>query len=125
MKRFVTSESVTEGHPDKICDKISDKILDIALAQDENSKMAIEATIKDNYHLTNPETNKRQAAKRIVIHWDENGNPTTIDISDGNTYTTIDGKLCKNGVPIPDDDPIYEYIKSITQVMQQEPGMSQ
>lgn len=48
MKRFVTSESVTEGHPDKICDKISDKILDIALAQDENSKMAIEATIKDN-----------------------------------------------------------------------------
>ena len=48
MKRFVTSESVTEGHPDKICDKISDKILDTALEQDENSKMAVECTIKDD-----------------------------------------------------------------------------
>ena len=48
MKQFVTSESVTEGHPDKICDKISDKILDTALEQDENSKMAVECTIKDD-----------------------------------------------------------------------------
>ena len=48
MKKFVTSESVTEGHPDKICDKISDKILDTALEQDKNSKMAVECTIKDN-----------------------------------------------------------------------------
>ena len=48
MKRFVTSESVTEGHPDKICDKISDKILDTALEQDKDSKMAVECTIKDN-----------------------------------------------------------------------------
>ncbi len=45
---FFTSESVTEGHPDKICDKISDKILDEALRQDFNSKMAVEATIKDD-----------------------------------------------------------------------------
>lgn len=48
MKRFVTSESVTEGHPDKICDKISDKILDTALEQDKDSKMAVECTIKDD-----------------------------------------------------------------------------
>lgn len=48
MKRIITSESVTEGHPDKICDKISDKILDTALELDENSKMAVECTIKDN-----------------------------------------------------------------------------
>ena len=48
MKKYITSESVTEGHPDKICDKISDKILDIALSQDKNSKMAVECTIKDN-----------------------------------------------------------------------------
>ena len=45
---YFTSESVTEGHPDKICDKISDKILDEALRIDPNSKMAVEATIKDN-----------------------------------------------------------------------------
>ena len=48
MKRIITSESVTEGHPDKICDKVSDKILDTALELDENSKMAVECTIKDN-----------------------------------------------------------------------------
>lgn len=48
MKKLITSESVTEGHPDKICDKISDKILDTALEQDKDSKMAIECTIKDD-----------------------------------------------------------------------------
>ena len=48
MKRLITSESVTEGHPDKICDKISDKILDTALEIDKNSKMAVECTIKDD-----------------------------------------------------------------------------
>lgn len=48
---YFTSESVTEGHPDKICDKISDKILDEALKQDENSHIAVEATIKDNFVL--------------------------------------------------------------------------
>jgi len=48
MKRFITSEAVTEGHPDKICDKISDKILDSALEQDKDSKMAVECSIKNN-----------------------------------------------------------------------------
>jgi len=39
---FVTSESVTEGHPDKICDQISDAILDNLIAQDPDSRVAIE-----------------------------------------------------------------------------------
>ena len=51
MKYFFTSESVTEGHPDKICDKIADKILDSALKEDRDSKMAVEATIKDDLVL--------------------------------------------------------------------------
>ena len=51
MKYYFTSESVTEGHPDKICDKISDKILDYALKYDKDSKMAVEATIKDDLVL--------------------------------------------------------------------------
>ena len=37
-----SSESVTEGHPDKICDQISDAILDVALSQDPNSHVACE-----------------------------------------------------------------------------------
>lgn len=56
---FFSSESVTEGHPDKICDKISDKILDVALSLDVNSKMAVEATIKDNFVLIYGEANTK------------------------------------------------------------------
>ena len=42
MKHFFTSESVTEGHPDKICDQISDAILDAILAQDPEAHVACE-----------------------------------------------------------------------------------
>ena len=42
MRKFFTSESVTEGHPDKICDKISDSVLDAILAQDPESRVACE-----------------------------------------------------------------------------------
>ncbi len=42
MKRFFTSESVTEGHPDKICDQISDAVLDAILAADPNARVACE-----------------------------------------------------------------------------------
>ena len=68
MKKFITSESVTEGHPDKICDKISDKILDTALEQDKSSKMAIEATIKDNlvFIYGESKTKARLNYKKIV-----------------------------------------------------------
>ena len=50
MNEFLmTSESVTEGHPDKVCDQISDAILDCALEQDKNSHVAIETLAsKDN-----------------------------------------------------------------------------
>ena len=42
MSRYVfTSESVTEGHPDKICDQVSDAVLDALLAQDPTSRVAL------------------------------------------------------------------------------------
>ena len=44
MRKLFTSESVTEGHPDKICDKISDAILDEFLRQDKMSRVACETT---------------------------------------------------------------------------------
>lgn len=50
-KIYFTSESVTSGHPDKICDLIADSILDAAIAQDPESHMAVEATIKDDLIL--------------------------------------------------------------------------
>ena len=42
MRKFFTSESVTEGHPDKICDQIADSVLDAILAKDENARVACE-----------------------------------------------------------------------------------
>ena len=46
-KYFFTSESVTEGHPDKICDQISDAVVDEALRQDPESRVAIETGAKN------------------------------------------------------------------------------
>ncbi|MFV0381688.1 MAG: methionine adenosyltransferase [Breznakia sp.] len=58
MNNFIfTSESITEGHPDKVCDLIADSILDAALAQDANAKMAVEASIKDDFVLIYGEAN--------------------------------------------------------------------
>ena len=60
MKNYIfTSESVTEGHPDKICDQIADAILDEALSQDPYSNMAVEATIKDDFILVYGEANTK------------------------------------------------------------------
>ena len=42
MRHFFTSESVTEGHPDKVCDQISDAVLDAILAQDPSAHVACE-----------------------------------------------------------------------------------
>jgi len=44
-----TSESVTEGHPDKMCDQISDAVLDACLEQDPNSRVACEVAVKTGY----------------------------------------------------------------------------
>jgi S-adenosylmethionine synthetase len=48
-KYLFTSESVTEGHPDKMCDQISDAVLDAALMQDSNSRVAIESLAKTGF----------------------------------------------------------------------------
>ncbi|GIQ80279.1 S-adenosylmethionine synthetase [Kipferlia bialata] len=50
MKSFVfSSESVCEGHPDKVCDQVSDAILDALLAQDPNARVAVETAVKNNH----------------------------------------------------------------------------
>ena len=45
MQRFFTSESVSQGHPDKICDQISDAVVDAMLAQDPDSRVACETLV--------------------------------------------------------------------------------
>ncbi len=51
MKRFFTSESVTEGHPDKICDQISDAIVDAIMAEDPAGRVAAETTVNTGYAM--------------------------------------------------------------------------
>ena len=51
MKKLFTSESVTEGHPDKICDQISDAVLDAILEQDPMGRVAAETTVNTGYAM--------------------------------------------------------------------------
>lgn len=61
MRSFFTSESVTEGHPDKVCDQIADAILDALLAQDPGSHVACEVTaVTDGVHIFGEITSRAQ-----------------------------------------------------------------
>lgn len=51
MKKLFTSESVTEGHPDKVCDQISDAILDAIFAEDPYGRVAAETTVNTGYAM--------------------------------------------------------------------------
>ncbi len=51
MKKLFTSESVTEGHPDKVCDQISDAIVDAILERDPMGRIAAETTVKTGYAM--------------------------------------------------------------------------
>ncbi len=68
MYRFFTSESVTEGHPDKICDQISDAILDAILAKDSEARVACETIVTTGLVLVTGEitTNTYVDIQKIV-----------------------------------------------------------
>ena len=68
MKRLFTSESVTEGHPDKICDQISDSVLDALLTEDQNSRVACETAVNTGLVLVMGEisTNAYVDIQKIV-----------------------------------------------------------
>ena len=65
---FVTSESVTEGHPDKICDRVSDAVLDVLLQQDPDSRVAVECLVTTGTVIVAGEvsTNGYADVQRIV-----------------------------------------------------------
>src|SRR5919112_60458 len=69
MSRFIfTSESVSEGHPDKVCDFISDSILDACFEQDPHSRVACETLVKSDHVVLAGEitTNAKIDHERIV-----------------------------------------------------------
>ena len=57
-RHLFTSESVTEGHPDKICDQISDSILDALLEKDPHARVACETTVTTGLVLVAGEIRK-------------------------------------------------------------------
>ena len=68
MRRFYTAESVTEGHPDKICDQISDAVLDALLAQDPMSRVACETAVTTGLVLVMGEiTTKAQIDIQTIV----------------------------------------------------------
>ena len=67
-KRLFTSESVTEGHPDKICDQVSDAILDALLEQDPYSRVACETCVTTNFVLVMGEvTTKAEVDYEAIV----------------------------------------------------------
>lgn len=68
MRKFFTSESVTEGHPDKLCDYISDSVLDAYLENDENSRVALETIAsKGEIYLTGEITSKANVDIESIV----------------------------------------------------------
>lgn len=70
MKRYYTSESVGAGHPDKICDQISDAILDELLKQDKNSRVACDVIANDDVIYIGGQITTKGYVDTIKIAWD-------------------------------------------------------
>ncbi len=89
MARLFTSESVTEGHPDKICDQISDGILDELLRQDPQSRVAVETMVTTGLvHVAGEvRTSGYADIPRIVRE-------TILDIGYDNSHKGFDGRTC-------------------------------
>ena len=88
-KLVFTSESVTEGHPDKICDQISDAVLDACLEQDPSSRVACEVATKTGYVMLMGEiTTKAQ------INYDELARKVITDIGYTRAKYGFDSQTC-------------------------------
>ena len=94
-KYFFTSESVTEGHPDKLCDLISDTILDKCLMQDKNSRVAIETFASKNLI-----TIAGQLTSNAKIDIEEIARNVIKEIGYNNENTGIDYRTCRIDVNI-------------------------
>ncbi len=100
MKRFFTSESVTEGHPDKLCDYISDSILDEYLKQDKNSRVAVETFASSNMiTIAGQITSKGEVDIPSLVR------EKIKEIGFDNEKTDMDYRTCKINVEITKQSP--------------------
>ena len=84
-----TSESVTEGHPDKMCDQISDAVLDACLAQDPKSRVACEAATKTGFVILLGEITTRGQ-----LDYDTLARKVITDIGYDDSSKGFDGNTC-------------------------------
>ena len=90
MKYLFTSESVTEGHPDKLCDYISDSVLDECLKQDRNSRVACETLAsKGEIYITG------EISSKANINIEQIARNAIKEIGYNNASLDIDYKTCK------------------------------
>ena len=94
-KYYFTSESVTEGHPDKLCDTISDAILDECLKQDKNARVAVET-----FASKNKITLAGQITLRGEINYEKIVRETIENIGYHNSDIDIDYKTCEVDINI-------------------------
>ncbi len=90
LKDFLfTSESVAEGHPDKMCDQISDAVLDALIAEDPNSRVALESLVKTGLIVLAGEITSRARPDFVRIARD-----TALEIGYNHADTGFDGNNC-------------------------------
>ena len=99
-KYYFTSESVTEGHPDKLCDYISDSILDECLKQDKNSRVAIET-----FAANNNITIAGQLTTNAVIDVEKIVRERIKEIGYDNSKTDMDYRTCNISLDIEKQSP--------------------
>ena len=99
-KRLFTSESVTEGHPDKVCDAISDAILDACMAEDPMSRVACETASCTGFVLVTGEiTTKAQLDIPAIVR------KTVNEIGYNDAKTGFDGNTCAVMVALDQQSP--------------------
>ena len=84
-----TSESVTEGHPDKICDQISDAVLDACLEQDPRSRVACETATKTGYVMLLGEI-----TTKAILNFDDLVRKAILEIGYDDSAKGLDGNTC-------------------------------
>ena len=104
-RRLFTSESVTEGHPDKICDQISDAVLDNLLKNDPASRVAIETMVTTGQvHIAGEVTTTEYVDIPGIVR------ETILDIGYDSSTKGFDGQSCGVSVSIGSQSPMLATI---------------